>query len=325
MASSDSPRVTIGLPVYNGERFLDSALASILGQEFTNFELVVSDNASTDETGPILEAWSAKDSRITVYRNSINLGGSANFNRVLGLAQGEYFRWAGHDDLMDPGMLGACVEALDAQGPSCVLSYPPTVIIDESGTEQGVFDNRLHLDHADPVLRLRHLIRNFRLANVIFGLMRTEAIQEVGGIPGYNSGDLVMLAGLALRGRFTEVPEPQFYRRMHAGMSWRASKSPEGFATWFDSSRHPLIVFPLWRVWRELIFEVWRSPLSPAQKVRASVVAGFEWPRRHWRRFLGELKRAPRVLIARAPAKVEDLRRRRQSRHSADKRSAGSS
>lgn len=303
MGISDNPRVTIGLPVHNGERFLEAALDSIMAQDFTDFELIVSDNASTDGTAEILRARAAKDPRMMVYWNETNLGGAANFNRVLGLARGEYFRWAGHDDLMDPGMLGACVEALDAQGLSCVLSYPPTMIIDDSGTQVGVFENRLAFDHRDPVLRLRHLLRNFGLANVIFGLMRTEAIQTVGGIPAYNSGDLVMLAGMALRGGFFETSGPLFYRRMHPGMSWKASKSAEGFATWFDSSRSPLIVFPLWRVWREVIFEVWRSPLSGGQKMRASMVAGYEWPKRHWRRFLGEIKRIPRVVIARAPSK----------------------
>ena len=90
------------MPVYNGENYLESALESLLSQEFGDFELVISDNASTDRTPEILEAWSRKDERIVLHRNPTNLGGAANFNRVLDLARGEYFRWAGHDDLVDP-------------------------------------------------------------------------------------------------------------------------------------------------------------------------------------------------------------------------------
>lgn len=292
-------KVTIGLPVYNAERYLDEALGSILGQDFSDFELIASDNASSDRTYAILESWEKRDPRLVVHRNERNLGGAANFNRVLALARGEYFRWAGHDDLIAPGMVGACVKRLDAEDRDCVLVYPQTVIIDEHGVDQAIFDNRLDLYHDDPVARLRHLIRNFRLANVIFGLMRTEAIRAVGGIPRYNSGDVVMIAGMALRGRFSEIPEPLFYRRIHGGMSRKASKSLEGFATWFDPTRRPLVVFPLWRVWREMFHEIRRSPLEPAEKVRASAVLAYEWPRRHWLRLQHELRRAPGVALRR--------------------------
>ena len=112
--STRPPRISIGLPVFNGERYLDQTLQSILAQDYHDFELIVSDNASTDETVEIVERWAKKDSRIKFFRNSENLGGAANFNKVLELAEGDLFRWAGHDDLMAPGMLRRCIDTIDA-------------------------------------------------------------------------------------------------------------------------------------------------------------------------------------------------------------------
>lgn len=305
---SDRPRVTIGLPVYNGENYLESAVDSLLTQEYGDFELVVSDNASTDRTPKILEAWARKDERIVLHRNPTNLGGAANFNRVLDLARGEYFRWAGHDDLVEPRMLGACVERLDEEGPGCVLTYPQTVLIDEDGERTGVFDNGLHLPQEDPLLRLRQALRNLTLANVIFGLMRTETIRQVGGIPPYHSGDMVMIVGMVLRGRFSEISEPLFKRRMHRGMSWQASRSPEGFTTWFDPARKPWVVFPVWRVWRELILELNRAPLTAAQKARGARIISTEWPRRQRDLLRREIVRAPAVVLTRARTEIAERR-----------------
>lgn len=306
---SGRPRVSIGLPVYNGENYLESALESLLSQEFGDFELVISDNASTDRTLEILEAWSRRDERIVLHRNPTNLGGAANFNRVLDLARGEYFRWAGHDDLVDPRMLGTCVERLDEEGPGCVLVYPQTVLIDEDGNEIEVFDNGLHLPQEDPLLRLRQALRNLRLANVIFGLMRTEVIKQVGGIPTYHSGDMVMIVGMTLRGRFSEIAEPLFMRRVHQGMSWRASRSPEGFATWFDPSWKPWVVFPSWRVWRELLSELNRAPLTASQKARGTRIISIEWPRRRRDLLRHEIVRAPGVVLDRAGSELAQRRR----------------
>jgi glycosyltransferase involved in cell wall biosynthesis len=296
LSQSEKLLVTIGLPVFNGERYVSSAIESLLGQDYQNLELVISDNASTDTTPEILEWWAQRDNRIRLFRNPENLGAAANFNRVLELAEGQYFRWAGYDDLLEPEMLTRCVTTLEATGDRCVLVYPQTMIIDDSGNEVDVYDNRLDMRHEDPADRLRHMIRNVRLANPIFGLMRTDVIKDVGGLPAYNSGDLVMIAGLALRGWFIELPEPLFRRRMHEGMSWKAMKTPEGFASWFDPSKRHLVVFPMWRLWRELLAEVFRAPLTRRQRRKAALVVVLEWPRRKWKRLGREIVRVPRVI-----------------------------
>src|SRR5437867_8743488 len=132
MGSNYTPRVNIGMPVYNGERFLEEAIDSMLNQSFKDFELIISDNASTDRTQEICRAYLARDRRIRYFQNQTNLGATANFNRVFELSSGEYFKLANADDLSAPDLLAKCVAVLDAH-PEVVLCYPKTTIIDENG------------------------------------------------------------------------------------------------------------------------------------------------------------------------------------------------
>ena len=106
------PLVSIGLFVYNGERFIEDALHSILGQTFTDFELIISDNASTDQTGEIAHSYALRDKRIRYYRNEKNMGAGWNVRRVYELATGKYFKQAAVDDLLESDFLRQCVEIL---------------------------------------------------------------------------------------------------------------------------------------------------------------------------------------------------------------------
>src|SRR5262249_36899823 len=130
--NNHKPRVSIGMPVYHGEPFLKEALDSILAQTYSDFELIISDNASTDRTQEICTAYAAKDKRIQYSRNDKNLGAAKNYNRVFELSSGEYFKWAAHDDICAPDFLVRCITVLD-QDPSVVLCYPREIGIDEQG------------------------------------------------------------------------------------------------------------------------------------------------------------------------------------------------
>ena len=110
---SDSPRVSIGMPVYNGERYLRSAIESILAQTFQDFELIISDNASTDNSLSICQEFADQDKRIRIIEQSKNIGAMANFNFVAKEARGEYFKWAAADDLCAPQFIEKCIEVLD--------------------------------------------------------------------------------------------------------------------------------------------------------------------------------------------------------------------
>jgi hypothetical protein len=126
------PRVSIGLPVYNGERFLRDALDSLLSQSFEDFELLIADNASTDGTEEICRSYAAGDPRIRYIRNRVSYGAIANFNTVFRLTTGRYFKWAAYDDVCAPEFLARCVGVLD-DDPSVVLACSRFAGIDEDG------------------------------------------------------------------------------------------------------------------------------------------------------------------------------------------------
>ena len=119
--SREKPRLSIGMPVFNGEKYLKQALASILAQTHQDFQLIISDNAFTDRTQQICLDYVAKDSRIHYYRNKKNLGGPKNYNCVFELSSGEYFKWAAYDDVLAPEFLKKCVDVLDKDTSIVVL------------------------------------------------------------------------------------------------------------------------------------------------------------------------------------------------------------
>ena len=123
------PRLTIGLPVYNGENFLSEALDTLLAQTYTDFELIISDNASTDGTEEICRRYARSDPRIRYLRQERNIGLVPNHNFLVGQARGEYFKWAGHDDRFAPELVERCIEILDER-PHVVLCHADMAIID---------------------------------------------------------------------------------------------------------------------------------------------------------------------------------------------------
>src|SRR5680860_1035425 len=133
-------KVSVGMPVYNGEKYVGAALECLLSQTLTDFELIISDNASTDRTESICRSYAARDSRVRYFRNEQNTGGTANFNRVLELASSEYFKWACHDDLHAPTYLEQCAGILD-RNPSFVLCHSKTRHIDSNGVSLNLEDH----------------------------------------------------------------------------------------------------------------------------------------------------------------------------------------
>ncbi len=131
-----APRVSIGLPVYNGEATLAMAIEALLSQTVSDLELIISDNASTDGTEAICRDFAARDTRVRYFRQQANLGSVANFGFVLELAAGEYFMWAAHDDLKSPDFVAACLRGFDS--PDLVLLYPLVRVISPDGQREWV-------------------------------------------------------------------------------------------------------------------------------------------------------------------------------------------
>lgn len=213
-----SPLVSIGMPVYNGERFIGQALDSLLSQTFHDFEIIICDNGSKDRTEEICLEYARRDPRVRYYRNPTNVGIAANYRLVLQLATGKYFKYAAHDDLCAPQFVERCAEVLDRR-PDVVLAYPKTKILDEVSGQITEYDDRLDLQSSRPSERFIQLLRCLRLCNTIFGLTRTSELRKTRGLPLYLSSDVVLMGELSLRGKFCEIPEFLFYRRFHPSAS----------------------------------------------------------------------------------------------------------
>ena len=293
------PTVSIGLPVYNGEGYVESAIESILNQGFDDFELIISDNASTDGTLAILQRCADADPRVKLHLSPTNLGAAWNFNRVLELSEGDYFKWAGHDDLLLPDYLEACLSALTTAPRDNILCYTKSYLIDESGVDRREYEDRMHLQDESPSERLGHFFRNSRLVNFIFGLWSTDALKATRGLGSYASADIVLIAELAMAGRFTEVPDRLFLRRRHEEASWMGTGKYEGFADWFDTSRRHVIVFPTWRITKELLKAVQLADVSPEERWRLRRVVLMEYSIRRKGALAREVLRVPGTLIGR--------------------------
>ena len=127
-----SPRLSIGLPVYNGERYLAEAFDCFLAQSFQDFEIIICDNASTDRTAEICRSYAQRDPRLRYYRNEKNLGAIPNFNRVFELSRSRFFKWAAHDDLYHPRYIETCIRILD-ENPDVILAHSKTAFVDDRG------------------------------------------------------------------------------------------------------------------------------------------------------------------------------------------------
>jgi glycosyltransferase involved in cell wall biosynthesis len=268
------PLVSIGLPVYNGDDLLEKALHSILAQTYSNFELIISDNASTDKTREICEAYAAKDSRIKYYRNEKNIGGHNNFNRVFELATGQYFKWAAHDDLCAPDFIEQCVSILE-KNPSFVVSYPKTKLINEREEvlPNNCDENPLLTHSSKPHIRFRNLIidsfaKPHRCLQ-LFGVMRRDTLAKTPLLGNYPGADKVLLVKMALLGQYYEVPEYLFFNRNHAQRASKALSNPYLRATWLDPTlKNGKLVFPQGRVFLGYINSINTTSLGSYQKIR---------------------------------------------------------
>jgi len=309
MANQDIPRVSVGIPVYNGEPFIAQAIESILSQTFEDFELIISDNASTDDTQQICQKYAAKDLRVRYYRSDVNRGAVWNHNRVFALARGEYFKWNSADDLCAPEFLARCVAAL-GEDPAAVMAVSEPQEVDELGKPLGfvtVSDQTLLpvVPAGAPAhVRFRQNIRLDHLCLSIYGLIRSGVLRRVGPMGGYADSDRVLLAHLALFGPCIVVPETLLFNRDHAA---RFSRSYGRFydawrerAKWMDPSNAKRLVFPFWKELFELLRVVRVTPLNQQERLRCyREVVGWLRYKGHVRRLYVDATHYPRKWVVR--------------------------
>ena len=265
------PPVSIGLPVFNGERFLAGALRSILDQDFGDFELVISDNGSTDASPEIARSFAADDPRVAFHRFDTNRGASWNFNKVVALTSAPLFKWAAHDDELCPAWLGRCVAVLD-EDPEVVLAYTRRQKIDAEGNllkvtaERG---KRFLMPEASPGERFTDVLARATSCIEIFGVMRRPAMERCRPFLTYAAADRILLAELAMLGRFHEVPEELFLHREHEGRSIRTTTTASDRVAWFDPSREGRIALPTWRLGWEYAKAVRQADLPRSERATA--------------------------------------------------------
>lgn len=244
MAKAIRQRVSIGMPAYNGEKWIGEAIESIAAQTFTDFELIVSDNASTDATEQICREYVKRDSRVRYFRNAKNIGANPNFNRVFQLSSSEYFKWASANDIVEPEMLAKCVEVLDGE-PEIVMCYPRTKIFSDASSAAEKYQDNCHLVSSRPSIRFIGLLENMKLNNVMNGMIRSEVLKKTKLIENYFSSDVNLIAEIALYGKIFEIPEYLFLRRLEKESS-TALKSAEGVHEHYYPERKKSMRFQQW-------------------------------------------------------------------------------
>jgi glycosyltransferase involved in cell wall biosynthesis len=255
------------MPAYNAERTLRSAVDCLLDQTFRDFELIISDNASTDSTWSIIETYARTDRRVIGIRQETNIGANTNYSAVFRAARGRYFKWASSNDWCAPEFIERCVTHLDTHA-DAVLVAPRTRLFQDNPHEFTEYDADRAFEQQDAVDRFIQVGSTLPLNNVLNGLVRSDALRRTRLIEHYPTADVVLVAHLALLGKIALLHEPLFYRRM-AQETATILMSKAALHRHYYPRRTLRSLFPAWR----LVGGWMRVALSPslplADKARA--------------------------------------------------------
>jgi glycosyltransferase involved in cell wall biosynthesis len=286
-----APRLSIGLPVYNGENYLAESLDALLGQSYEVFELIISDNASTDGTADICRRYGKQDSRIRYVRQPRNIGLSPNHNFVFQHSRGELFKWAAADDLYARDLLLRCVAALD-EDPDVVLAHSYEAAIDSAGNVTQSLDYPLATDSPRAPERFRSILfgnsglfessdsdvhglirldnRGILRACDEYGVIRADVMRQVAPLGSYHHSDRIVVCEIALHGRFHITPDWLYFRRDYPDRTYNASPAVRARCAVMDPVRANRLRHPTARLLGEYFWgyvaAIRRAPLSPADR-----------------------------------------------------------
>jgi glycosyltransferase involved in cell wall biosynthesis len=299
MSGAGAPLASIGVPVYNGERYLGQALDSLLAQDVEDFEVIVCDNASTDATAEIASGYAARDDRVRYVRNPRNLGLAGNFNRTFELSRGRYFKWAAHDDWHPPQMLRRCTEVLE-RDPSAVVCASGVAIMDDDGEIFGEWLPSADLRSPSAHVRLHRLLWTLGETHPLFALMRSDALRQTQMFRPFVGADRVLLAQLILLGTFRQLPDVLHHYRQARMRPGSKGNNRASEAVYLDPANKGKLPSRTWRLCYEHLRLVGRSELAPRHKLwlAADVLARFGV--RDSRRLAAEAYHSGRILASRA-------------------------
>jgi len=276
-SAAEVPLVSVGVPVFNGEAFLEDAIRSALAQTLGNLELILCDNASTDRTAEICSDYAARDPRVRYFRNPRNLGAAANYNLAFSHARGRYFKWLAHDDRMLPSFLAKTCRVLEER-PDAVLCNTVISYIDSGGAQLGLYDTKLSgADSYSPAARFAWMVLRSHTCADFFGLIRRETLCDSLLHGSFHGADRALLAQLALRGRMVQLPAPLLSVREHPNRYTRAQRRSADRAAWHDASGGHHVSFPTWRLYGEYLRMVRREALTPEERSRCFAVLARWW------------------------------------------------
>ncbi len=208
--AAQSPLLSFAIPIRNGEKVLPKLLDSLLAQDFTNFEIVISDNASTDRTLEVCQKYVQQDSRVRYHRNPENIGLNANFNLLIELARGKYMRWIGGDDRLEPDYARKCIAALSTRPDVIGVTTYQDFVDDQGNRDYREYTGR-RLDYPQAYRRygrmLWFMVNDYRYIDPIYTMVRRDVLLQIGGHRAVLSADQVLAVEMSLGGAFTHVPE----------------------------------------------------------------------------------------------------------------------
>ncbi len=284
----------IGLPVYNGEEYLEQAIATVLAQEYTDFELFISDNASTDTTPDICSDYAARDPRVRVVRHPENIGAALNFNYIFEHNSSPFFKWQACDDLLEPNYCSRTMPLLE-QRPTASLAHSQTVVFTDSGTELETFDPSFAMPEDDRVERMRQVFLHGQRCYEVFGIIRRSMLADTDLIGNYRGGDNTLLYRLALLGPFAIVREPLFRLRRHEAQSTSLLADTQAYHEWFTGKRYKF-TFPDWRYLRATWAAPNGVPMTMTERARCTKALLGETYRRR-RRLIQNLRVAAETAV----------------------------
>jgi glycosyltransferase involved in cell wall biosynthesis len=271
------PRVSIGLPVYNGENYLEDAIRSVLSQTEGDLELVIADNASVDRTAEIVQDHAAADPRIRYVRQERNLGAAANYNRTWQESRGTYFKWLSHDDRLTPTYVAATTAALDA-APDAVLCNSIVDYIDEHGRVFAAYDSDLKAASVgNAAQRFAAMVLRSHSCVDFFAMLRRDAMVGSRLHGSFHGADRVFLAQMALRGRLLQLPGHLVQMREHPHRYTRQQADANARRVWHDSSARRAVAMPTLRVYRDYVRLVGEEKLSLAERRGCYAVLARWW------------------------------------------------
>lgn len=229
------PKITVGMPVYNGEALLPRALESWLSQSFDDIEIIISDNGSEDNTEAVYKYYASTDDRVVFYRYPFNMGGARTLSRLVDTARGKYFVFGFHNDFFDSSYLEKCFSVLE-NDPSIVICYAGACVVDDNGnTLQNITDD-FRMDSDDLIYRHREMLQKLNLCNCFHGVMRTDVLLKTMPFQATAAGDVNLLLRMILEGKIYQIDEPLIYR---AAPNHKKYSSPTERWNSFDAAMRP--------------------------------------------------------------------------------------